>query len=161
MISLIHNISEMGSLSLKTKNLKIALKDLDLITDGELKDLNKTKKLQKTIFLSKILRSTKSNKRDYNDMNKFAKTLVGKDNWEFGTFRERGKFDNIKIPKKPEDIELKRELPINMLKHMPRKRLPPINNTIRFNTLTGFYTDRKKRTQNEINKENVDNLETK
>ena len=42
---------------------------------------------------------------------------------------------------------------------MPRKRLLPINSTIKLNTLTGFYTDRKNKKATEINKEYLSNKE--
>ena len=148
-----------SSLSLKTKNLKIALQDLDLITEGEINNVNKNKKMNKTIFLKRLLNNTGTNKNSYNDMNKFAKTLVGKENWGIGTYTERERYNNYKMPKKPENNELKRELPANMLKHMPRKRLPPINTTIKLNTLTGFYTNRKTKKTKEINKDNKNNKE--
>ena len=159
----LNNKNEKNSLSLKTGNLKIALQNLDLMTEGELNHLDKTKKLNKTIFLKKILnKSNSTQKKDYNDMNKFAKTLIGKEKWEAGTYTEREKYDNYKIPKKPEKIELKRELPINMLKHMPRKRLPPINAMFRLNTMTGFYTNRNKdKKTKEKNSEKKENIETK
>ena len=150
---------EKNSLSLKTKNLKIALQDLDLITDREINVLNKTKKFKKEKFLSKILNTSKSSKKTYNDMNKFAQTLVGKDNWGLGQLTEREKYTGYKIPKKPENLELKRELPQNMLKHMPRKRLPPINTVIKLKTMAGFFTERKIKKKKEINKENMDNKE--
>ena len=151
------NNNEKNSLSLKTKNLNIALKDLDLITEGEMDKLNKNKKMNKTIFLKRILNNTGTKKNNYNDMNKFAKTLVGKEDWGIGTYTEREKYNNYKIPKKPENNELKRELPVNMLKHMPRKRLPPINTMIKLSTLTGFFTNRKQKKTKEILKDNKDN----
>ena len=155
------NHNEKNSLSLKTKNLNIVLQDLDLITEREMKKLNKnkSKKINKTIFLKRLFNNTGTNKNNYNDMNKFAKTLVGKENWGIGTYTEREKYDNFKMPKKPENNELKRELPVNMLKHMPRKRLPPISSMIKLNTLTGFFTNRKPKKTKEINKENKDNKE--
>ena len=158
------NINEKNSLSLKTKNLKIALQDLDLITDKELNTLNRNKKIKKNLFLSKILKTEKPSRNDSNDMTKFAKTLVGDEKWGLWAYTEREKYNKSKIPKKPENIELKRELPSNMLKHMPRKRLPPINTAIKLNTMTGFYTGRKPNKDKEINKESPDkkeNTETK
>ena len=115
-------------LSLRTSNLKMALQHLDLITEGEenrLKTLNnKTKDIIKE---NKNLNidNTENKKKDYGEMNIFAKTLMGKD---WGTFTEQTKKvkRQYKIPSKPESIELKRELPNTILNHMPRKRLPPI-----------------------------------
>ena len=156
--TLSRNNEEKNSLSLKTKNLNIALQDLDLITDREIKELNKTKKIQKTLFLKNVLSDNKTSRENYNEMDKFAKTLVGKENWGTGMYTERGKHDNYKIPKKPEKNQLERELPNNMLKHMPRKRLPPLNTMTKLNTMTGFYIGRKHKKINEIqipNKESI------
>ena len=150
------------NISLKTKNLKIALQDLDLMTEREMHNLNKTKKLNKTIFLKKVLNTTSNNpKKDFNAMNKFTKTLVGKENWSVGTYTEKEKYNNYKIPKKPENIELKRELPSNMLKYMPRKRLPPINSMIKLEAMTGFYTNRNNKKIKEKNNEKKENIESK
>ena len=158
------NNVEKNSLSLKTKNLKIALQDLDLISDKEMNKLNKNKKIKKNLFLSNILKTEKISRNDSNDMTKFAKTLVGDERWGMWSHTEREKYNQYKIPKKPENIEIKRELPSNMLKHMPRKRLPPINTMVKLNTMTGFYTGRKTNKAKEINKESPgkkDNSETK
>ncbi len=51
------NIGEKNSLALKTKNLKIALQDLDLISDKEMNKLNKNKKIKKNLFLSNVLKT--------------------------------------------------------------------------------------------------------
>ena len=68
------------------------------------------------------------------------------------------------IPKKPEEIEFKRELPATLLKHMPRKRLPPIVNTFKLNnmgqTTTGFYTNRKAKKTKLIIDDNKKNVKT-
>ena len=81
-------------------------------------------------------------------MNVFTKTLVGNENWGLNLYSERAKRNTFKIPTKPEKNELQRELPINILKHLPRKRLPPIINNLRGNNMgktitSGFYTNRK------------------
>ena len=157
--TLSRNNNGKNSLSLKTKNLRLALQDLDLIKEGNIKDFNKNKKIKKDKFLSKIFNNIKTSRNNLNDMNKFAKTLIGNENWGIGTHTEREIYNTFKVPKKPENIELKRELPINMLKHMPRKRLPPINSSIKLNTLTGFYTDRKNKKATEVNKEYLSNKE--
>ena len=144
------NSNEKNSLSLKIKNLKIALQDLDLVKDGAMNNLNKIKKFKKSFILTKILNTNKINRNNLSDMNKFAKTLVGKENWGAGIYTERKNNLDYKIPKKPETIELKRELPLNMMKHMPRKRLPPINTSIKLNTLEGFFTDKQSKKRKEI-----------
>ena len=150
------NINEKNSLSLKTKNLKIALQDLDLITETEITDLNRKKKFTKSNFLQKILDNSNSHTRNnnLNDMNKFAKALMAKENWGISnTYTEREKYNNYKIPKKPESLDIKRELPNNMFKHMPRRRLPPINISIKMNTLTEFFTSRKSKKVKEFKTE--------
>ena len=134
-------------LSLKTKNLKSALENLDLISEQKEKELNITNKK----FINKnIIKHTRNKfeqiKYDYNEMNVFAKTLMGTRNWGLDVYTERKKDFIHKIPKKPEDNELQRELPANLLKHMPRKRLPPIVNALRNvmgQTTSGFFSERK------------------
>ena len=148
--TLLKNSNEKNSLSLKTKNLKIALQDLDLVKDGAMNNLNKIKKFKKSFILTKILNTNKINRNNLSDMNKFAKTLVGKENWGAGIYTERKNNLDYKIPKKPETIELKRELPLNMMKHMPRKRLPPINTSIKLNTLEEFFTNKQSKKRKEI-----------
>ena len=120
-----------NTLSLRTNNLKMALQHLDLITEGEEKRLftinNKTEDIIKeNKYLNKENIEKEKKKKDYGEMNIFAKTLMGKD---WGNFIEETKKvkRHYKIPSKPEDIELRREVPTNILNHMPRKRLPPIN----------------------------------
>ena len=45
---------------------------------------------------------------------------------------------------------------------MPRKRLPPINNMFRLNTMTGFFTNRNnKKTIKEKNSEKKENIDSK
>ena len=135
-----------NTLSLKTKNLKIALENLDLVLDY--KDLDNHKKIIKKNFIKEKLNEIKVRKINYNEMNVFAKTLVGNENWGLNLYSERTKRNTFKIPIKPEQNELKRELPISILKHLPRKRLPPIINSLRGNKMgktitSGFFTNRQ------------------
>ena len=134
-------------LSLKTKNLKIALENLDLISEQREKELNSTnnKKLINKNVIKKTRNKLDQIKFDYNEMNVFAKTLMGTHNWGMEIYSERKKEFFHKMPKKPEGYELQRELPVNLLKHMPRKRLPPIAKVINTmgQTTTGFFSDRK------------------
>ena len=80
-------------------------------------------------------------------MNVFAKTLMESHNWGRVLYNDVKKDFNYKMPTKPEENELQRELPINVLKHMPRKRLPPIGTLFKINkmeqTISGFYSNRK------------------
>ena len=103
-------------------------------------------------------------KKNYEEINKFAKTLVGNENWGDNFFPDKKPKENFKIPQKPQDIELKRELPLNLLNHLPRKRLPPINMSNRLNndlpagleftTVTNGFFGRKKNLKIFLNEEN-------
>ena len=145
---------ENNILSLKTKNLKIALENLDLIPEQTEKEIyNSHKQLTNRDVIKKKMNQNEQIKNDYNEMNVFAKTLMGSQNWGSEIYSESRKKYKSKVPTKPQENELQREMPINLLKHMPRKRLPPISNSFRLNTLsqisqmghtsTGFLTNRK------------------
>ena len=154
-------------LLVKAKNLKLALNNLDLITENDERYYLEKKKSKSIIkkknqFLSDFFKKTKKN---YEEINKFAKTLVGNENWgEKNLLHEKKEILNFKIPKKPQDIELKRELPLNLLNHLPRKRLPPINMTNRINnelsigmgftTVTDGFFRRKKNMKAFLSEEN-------
>ena len=135
-----------NTLSLKTKNLKIALENLDLVLEDN--GLDNHKKFIKKNFIKEKLNEIGVRKMNYNEMNVFTKTLVGNDNWGLNLYSERTKRNTYKIPTKPEKNELQRELPISILKHLPRKRLPPIINSLKGNKMgktitSGFFTNRK------------------
>ena len=132
-----------NTLSLKTKNLKYALENLDLITDGEERDLSKTKKIFKKNIMKKRKNKIDKRKIDYDEMNVFAKTLMGSHNWGRVLYNDSKKDFKYKMPTKPEENELQRELPVNLLKHMPRKRLPPIGNSFRINRMEQTISNRK------------------
>ena len=118
-----------NTLSLKTKNLNKALQNLDLITEGELRDFNK-KNIKKRNIIKHLKKESKTQKTDYNEVNKFTKTLLGDVAWgRINDFKEKP-IQTFRLPKKPEDIELSREVSPNLI-HMPRKRLPPISGAIR------------------------------
>jgi hypothetical protein len=135
-----------NTLSLKTKNLKYALENLDLITEGEERELKSKKFIKKNIIKKKKYKIEKR-KIDYDEMNVFAKTLMGSHNWGRVLYNDSKKDFKYKMPTKPEENELQRELPMNILKHMPRKRLPPIGTLFNINkmeqTISGFYSHRK------------------
>ena len=135
-----------NTLSLKTDNLKRALENLNLITEGEERKLENLKFKKKDIIKEKKNKSKKK-KLDYGEMDIFAKTLMESQDWGGKLYGEKKKIYDFKIPAKPEENELLRELPMNILRHMPRKRLPPIANYLKGNsmgqTISGFYTDRK------------------
>ena len=69
----------------------------------------------------------KQEQKDYDEIDKFAKTLVGTENWGENIYNKSKIKRDFRKPKKPAFDELKRELPANILNHIPRKRLPPIN----------------------------------
>ena len=135
-------------LSLKTKNLNIALQNLDLIKEGEENNITNNKKIINKNIIKNVMNKFGKTKSDYSEMNVFAKTLLGTNNWGGADiYNDKKKDIFYKIPKKPEENELLRELPANLLKHMPRKRLPPIINDLKSNflgqTSSGFFTNRK------------------
>lgn len=137
-------------LCVKTGNLRLALSNLDLITEAKEKELASKKNIKKNFI--KITKKPKPIKLDYGEMNVFAKTLMGSDNWGTNTMREKQLIGKSKVPTKPEENELKREVPYNMLNKMPRKRLPPIPSNKRLTESifgqtagpSGFYSKRKK-----------------
>ena len=140
---------ENNTLSVKTKNLGIALQNLDLINEGTQRYLSHNKKIINKNFIKNALSKYGETKTDYKEMNVFAKTLMGTHNWGGELYSEKKKINHIRMPKKPEEIELQRELPASLLRHMPRKRLPPINSNFKLNdmgkTSMGFYTNRNQK----------------
>ena len=150
-------------LSLKTKNLKIALQNLDLITEGEEKNITNKKMINKN-FIKNTMNKFGKTKTDFNEMNIFAKTLMGSSNWGGDIFTPDKKEIHHKKPKKPQENELQKELPAKLLKHMPRKRLPPIVNTFKINnfgqTTSGFFTNRKPKKVKLIIDESKKNIKT-
>ena len=77
----------------------------------------------------------KKEEKDFNEIDKFAKTLVGTENWGDQIYGKSNIRKDFRIPTKPIFDELKREVPANVLKHLPRKRLPPINSINRSNDI--------------------------
>ena len=114
----------------KAKNLKLALNNLDLISEGEEKLFSASNKYKNKNFLKTrqfLLDFENKEKRNYNEIDKFAKTLVGSQNWGDNIYSQNKVKRDFRMPSKPVLDELKREVPINLLNHIPRKRLPPIN----------------------------------
>ena len=149
-------IDENDKINVKTYNLNLALKNLDLITEGEEK-LFRNKKMhnQNIINIKKRRNSTKKLGNDYGEMNIFAKTIMdGEWTNRITTNLQKYKELKCKTPIKPENIELGRELPLNILKHLPRKRLPPINSLLKGNMLNQTISDsfRKKKSDKGRNK---------
>ena len=144
-----------NKLQVKAKNLKMALNGLDLIKEHEEKYFSAKKKNKNIIKKNKELSNYfNKNRNNFDEINKFAKTLVGSDNWGNNIYNQKRQQSYFKRPAKPLDIELKRELPLNLLNHLPRKRLPPINLSNRMNndygpgmgyTMTEGFFGRKKK----------------
>ena len=148
-------------LLVKTKNLKLALNELDLISETEEKNLldkknNKNKQGNENIMKRKqyILDFRKNKHKNLNEINKFAKTLMSDGDWgnRNNVYEKKNNLkQTFRQPTKPIFDELKRELPVTILNHLPRKRLPPINvanrmkeNNMGFTINDGFF-NRKRR----------------
>ena len=69
------------TLSVKTKDLKAALQNLDLISEGEEKNLENNKKTINKNIIKKAMSKFMPTKIDYKEMDIFAKTLMGSHNW--------------------------------------------------------------------------------
>ena len=121
-----------NTISLKTKNLKKALQNLDLITETEIKNFNNKQIKNRNIIKSKSIKKfSKTIKNDYDEVNKFTQTLLVDMAW--GRINEMSKkpiMQTIRLPKKPENKELIREVSSNLV-HLPRKRLPPISGAVK------------------------------
>ena len=130
----------------------MALNELDLITEGDEKLTLDNKNRNKNILKRKkiVMSFRKHSKKDYKEIDKFAKTLMGGENWGNNIYKTKDSIkQNIKQPTKPIFDELKREVPATLLNRMPRKRLPPIINKLKDNkmgyTITeGFFNKNKK-----------------
>ena len=155
-------------LFVKAKNLRIALKDLDLITEGEERAFSQKKNNKNLLKRKKfIVDFKKKEKRDYDEINKFAKTLIGEENWGNRIYENATNLKKyFRKPAKPIFDELKRELPLNILNHLPRKRLPPINNANRFRdnsmeyTITeGFFNKKRRNKLRDLYNEEKNNVQ--
>ena len=116
-------------LHLKTKNLKIALSNLDLINDDEIKELTK-KNTEKTNILNNS-KDIKPEKKDFGEMNIFNKALLKNKKWGEPNESFQYQYMTRKFPIKPNQKYLLREFSQNQLNHSPRKRLPPIPSTLK------------------------------
>lgn len=90
-----------NTLHLKTKNLRQAMKNLDLITEEEesamQKQFNKTKPDNLFTYGNK----TTSNEDKYDDMDKFAKTLLTSSDWGASALKFKKNLPFGKVPFKP------------------------------------------------------------
>ena len=138
--------SEMNNtLHLKTKNLKKALNDLDLISES----LEKEKIVYTRNKPGELFHKKKNNSENYEDMNTFAKTLMGRVNWG-NAFLNHGKNKYYYMPK----INKDKNNGINTTRL--RRKIPPLNinynnfgrennnNKISITSTSGFFKIGKK-----------------
>ena len=160
-----------NKLSLKTKNLKMALNSLDLITESDEKYLLEKKDYKNKDIIKRkqfIIDFNKQEQKDYEEINKFAKTILGNENWGVNVDRKNNLIkQNFRRPQKPVFDDLKKELPFTILNHLPRKRLPPINviNRLKENSFgktmsEGFFNKNKKNKLKPLYNEENKNLQT-
>ena len=105
-----------NTLHLKTKNLKLALNELDLITESEEKEKRVYVKNNKP---GQLFHKREKTDESYDDMNKFAKTLMGSHNWGHAVLNNGGKV-GYKVPKKIDNQD-------NINSTRLRRRVPPLN----------------------------------
>ena len=110
-------------LFLKTKNLKSALSNLDLIDEKDFIKKNLTSQIK--IFNKGKNKRLEKLKKHIEDINKFNWTLIG-NKFQAQPNDNNKKQVNRKIPTKPDEKILKREVSHKLMKHLPRQRLPPI-----------------------------------
>ena len=120
-------------INLKTKNLKLALNNLDLINENKIKKLNENNIENKINFLKNIGTKEKdiNIKKDLGAINIFNKTLMKNKLW--GDPNESFKnspYMTRKDPIKPNKKFLQKEISQNELNRSPRRRLPPISPTL-------------------------------
>ena len=104
-----------NTLHLKTKNLKLALNALDLISESEEKEKMVCVKNKP----GELFHKRENIEENYDDMNRFAKTLMGSNNWGTAILNNRGKA-GIKVPKKLDNQD-------NVNTTRLRRRIPPLN----------------------------------
>ena len=115
-------------INLKTKNLKLALNNLDLINENKIKKLNENNIENKINFLKNSGTKEKdiNIKKDLGAINIFNKTLMNNKLWGDPTESFQNQYITRKFPIKPEKKYLIKEKSQNELNHSPRTRLPPI-----------------------------------
>ena len=156
-------------LLVKAKNLKLALNNLDLISEGEERYLSEKKNYKNKNVIKRnqfIMELNKQKKKDYDEIDTFAKTLVGSDNWGVNLYNKSDEKEDFRIPKRPAYHDFKREVPGNIMNHIPRKRLPPINaiNRLKDNNYgktmsDGFFNRKKKKKLKALNTEENKNIQ--
>ena len=109
----------------------------------------------------------KQKRKDYDEIDTFAKTLVGTDNWGDNLYNKSNTKEDFRMPKRPVFHDLKREIPGNIMNHITRKRLPPINaiNRLKDNNNSGktmsdgFFNIKKKKKLKALNLEENKNIQ--
>ena len=132
-------------LHLKTKNLKLVLNELDLISESEEKNLKNFTRTHLGDLYNRNKTEENQNKNLY-DMNKFTKTLMGNSNWgsNMRILQQQNK-NELKRPIKIDSKQIQKEINKNPFnKKLPRSRLPPINNNNFNKTEKNFFKKRKK-----------------
>ena len=129
-------------LNLKTKNLKIALSNLDLINEKNIREIN-GKNLEKINLLkNNSIKNIKKDKKDFGEINIFNRTLMKNKLWGDPNESFQNLYMTNKYPVKPENTFLKREISQNELNHSPRRRLPPISSAVKlFEEQTNQYNN--------------------
>ena len=134
----ISSIDKSKYLNLKTNNLSNALSLLDLIDENKLIGNNLR---NKNNILKDRNKSLKNLRKNYREINVFNKSLMGNKYWGESSESHSNLSFALRLPVKPEEKFLKREVSKNVLNHLPRKRLPPISSAIR------LYSEQANKTQ--------------
>ena len=111
-------------LNLKIKNLKSALSHLDLFNEKDINKMNLTNQFK--FFNNSKNKKIKKLKKHLGDINKFNSALLLGNQLQATSNDINKKGVKRKLPTKPDEKILKREVSHNLMKHMPRQRLPPI-----------------------------------
>ena len=111
-------------LYLKINNLKSALSHLDLINEKDFIKMNLTNQIK--IFNNSKNKRIKKLKKHLGDINKFNSALLLGNQFQAMPKDSNKKEIKRKLPTKPDEKILKREVSHNLMKHLPRQRLPPI-----------------------------------
>ena len=110
-------------LYLKTKNLKSVLSNLDLINEKDFVKKNLTSQIK--LFNKAKNKRLQKLKKHLEDMNKFNWNLIA-NKFQAIPKDSNKKEVNRKLPTKPDEKILRREVSHKLMKHLPRQRLPPI-----------------------------------
>ena len=136
-----------NTLHLKTKNLKLVLNELDLISESEEKNFNNfTRTHLGDLYNRNKTEENEIRKKNLYDMNKFTKTLMGNSNWgsNMRILQQQNKNEG-KRPIKIDSKQIQKEINKNPFnKKLPRSRLPPIINNNFNKTEKNFYKKGKK-----------------